>query len=85
MDFKKATDALFDRVSHKELASQIGVSIPAIRQARLEVSAKAHRSAPQGWERAVVELAENRIRQYHELIGTLEAERASGSESSENE
>jgi DNA-binding GntR family transcriptional regulator len=74
MDFKKATDFLFDRVSHEELAAQIGVSIPAIRQARLEVSAKAHRPAPRGWKRAVVELAENRIRQYHELIGTLEKE-----------
>jgi DNA-binding GntR family transcriptional regulator len=81
MNFKRATDALFDRVSHEELASQIGVSVPAIRQARLEVSAKAHRSAPRGWEKAVVELAENRIRQYHELIGTLEQHGGSGSES----
>lgn len=79
MDFKKATDALFDRVSHEELAAQIGVSIPAIRQARLEVSAKAHRSAPRGWQRAVVELAKNRIRRYHELIGTLERSDSSGS------
>jgi hypothetical protein len=80
MNFKTATDALFERISHEELAAQIGVSIPAIRQARLEVSAKAHRPAPRGWEKAVVELAENRIRQYHELIGTLEQNDRSGSE-----
>ena len=76
MDFKKATDFLFERVSHENLAAQIGVSVPAIRQARLEVTAKAHRPAPQGWRKAVVELAENRIRQYHELIGSLEKDGA---------
>jgi hypothetical protein len=72
MDFKKATDALFDGVGHKDLADELGVSIPTIRQARLGVSAKAHRPPPKGWERAVIGLAENRIRYYHELIGALE-------------
>lgn len=72
MDFKTASDALFSRVAHEDLADQLGVSIAAIRQARLDVSAKAHRPPPKGWERALVELAENRIRRYHELIGVLE-------------
>jgi hypothetical protein len=72
MDFKTATDALFDRVSHEDLALELGVSIAAIRQARLELSAKAHRPPPKNWEDAVVGLAENRIRRYHELIGQLE-------------
>jgi hypothetical protein len=72
MDFKKATDALFEGVAHKDLAEQLGVSIPAIRQARLGVSSKAHRSPPKGWEQAVIGLAENRIQYYHELIGALE-------------
>jgi DNA-binding GntR family transcriptional regulator len=72
MNFKAATDALFERVSHEDLADELGVSIAAIRQARLELSANAHRPAPKGWERAVVQLAENRIRLYHELIGELE-------------
>jgi hypothetical protein len=72
MDFKQATDALFEGVAHKDLANELGVSIPAIRQARLGVSARAHRSPPKGWERAVIGLAENRIQYYHELIGALE-------------
>ena len=72
MNFKKATDGLFKRVSHEDLADQLGVSVAAIRQARLDVSAKAHREPPKRWEQAVAELAENRIRQYHELIGELE-------------
>jgi hypothetical protein len=75
MDFKKATDALFEGVSHRDLADQLGVSIPAIRQARLGFSTKAHRPPPKGWERAVIQLAENRIRQYHEMIGELEKSR----------
>ena len=72
MDFKTATDSLFGRVEHGDLADQLGVSVAAIRQARLHLSAKAHRPPPKEWERAVVELAENRIRRYHELIGQLE-------------
>lgn len=74
MDFKNATDSLFDRVSHDDLAAQMGVSIAAIRQARLDVSAHSHRSAPRGWEDAVVALAENRIRHYNELVGALKSE-----------
>lgn len=72
MDFKKATDSLFAGVAHKDLADELGVSIPAIRQARLGVGAKAYRAPPKGWQRAVIELAESRIRYYHELIGALE-------------
>lgn len=72
MDFKIITDALFDRVSHDDLAEHLGVSVAAIRQARLGVSAKARRAPPRGWERAVVDLAEKRIREYHELIGAIE-------------
>jgi hypothetical protein len=72
MDYKTATDALFNRVSHEDLAEELGVSVAAIRQARLDVSAKAHRPPPRGWELAVIGLAENRIRRYHELIGQLE-------------
>lgn len=71
MDFKSASDALFHRVSHEVLAEQIGVSVATIRQARLDVSAKAHRHPPRDWEKAVIGLAENRIRHYHELIGAL--------------
>ena len=73
MDFKTITDALFDRVSHEDLAGELGVSVAAIRQARLGVSAKAHRAPPKDWERAVIDLAEKRIRSYHELIGALES------------
>lgn len=71
MDFKKATDSLCDPVSHADLAKALGVSVPLVRQARLDGSAKAHRSAPPGWEKAVISLAQRRIRQYQTLIGRL--------------
>jgi hypothetical protein len=72
MNFKSATDALFERVSHEELAGQLGVSVAAIRQARLDAAAKAHRTPPKYWERAAVALAEKRIRDLHELVGALD-------------
>jgi hypothetical protein len=60
MDFKKATDTLFDRVDHADLAKALGVSIPLVRQARLDCTAAAHRSPPEGWEKAVHKLAKDR-------------------------
>jgi hypothetical protein len=72
MEFVKASDALFERVTHMSLSEEIGVSVAAIRQARLDSNAKAFRMPPKGWERAVIGLAEYRIRKFHELIGALE-------------
>lgn len=74
MDFKKATDALFQGVNQKELASSLGVSLPAIRQARLVKAAKAHRSPPQEWRRAVIRLAEEQVWHYRKLIEALQKE-----------
>lgn len=73
MDFKKATDELFDGPTQNELAEILGVSVASIRQARLQGSAKAHRSPPKDWEKAVIELAGARIRKYRELISALSA------------
>ena len=71
MNFKDATDALFVRVSHDDLASELGVSLPSIRQARLDGKALAFRQPPEGWEKAVVSLAEGRIRHYQGLLRKL--------------
>jgi hypothetical protein len=68
MDFRKATDALFDPVGHADLAKALGVSVALIRQARLNAEAIAHRSPPQGWEEAVAELAEGRAMHYRQLV-----------------
>ncbi len=71
MDFRKATDALFSGVTHSDLAEAMGVSVPLIRQARLDGSAKAHRTAPEGWETAVADLAERLAARYAKLAERL--------------
>jgi phosphoenolpyruvate carboxylase len=71
MNFKTASDALFDRVTHEALASELGVSVAAIRQARLRPEAKAHRQPPINWEKSVQELAQERIEHYRALIAKI--------------
>jgi hypothetical protein len=71
MDFRKATDDLFDRVDHSELAKALGVSISTIRQARLGATANAHRSPPSEWRGAVIRLAEERVHHYERLIAEI--------------
>lgn len=71
MDFKKATDALFAPVTHQELADVLGVSVAAIRQARLSPEALAHRSPPPEWEGAVRKVALAKARHYERLAKQL--------------
>jgi hypothetical protein len=71
MDFREATNELFDRVDHAELAEELHVSVATVRQARLQASAKAHREPPTSWQDAVIRLAEERIWHYRNLINEL--------------
>ena len=68
MNFKEATDGLFDRIDHAELAEALGVSVASIRQARLSPDAKAHREPPSNWQDALIRLAEKRVWHYRRLI-----------------
>jgi hypothetical protein len=77
MDFREATDQLFNCVSHKDLADRLGVSVASIRQARLREEAEAHRNAPSDWRNAVIRLSEERVAHYRKLI---EKVRANGKE-----
>ncbi len=71
MNFKNATDKLFSVVSHAELAEALGVSVASIRQARLDPTAKAHREPPNGWQGAVIQLAEKRLLHYRKLLDKM--------------
>jgi hypothetical protein len=71
MDFREATDALFERVTHEALAEKLGVSVASIRQARLDPKALAVRSPPEGWAEAVAALATERERHYRRLAQKL--------------
>jgi len=68
MNFKEATDGLFDRVDHAELAKRLGVSVALVRQARLRPGAGAHRAPPKNWRHAAIRLAEERVAHYRKLI-----------------
>jgi hypothetical protein len=72
-DFKKATDGLLAGISHAELAAALKVSVPTVRLARLDVSAKAHRSAPEGWEKTVAALAEREAKRLQRLAKSLQS------------
>ena len=74
MNFKQATDALFARVDHKDLAARLGVSIAKIRQSRLRSEANAHRAPPEDWPEAVIRIAEEQIMHYRNLINQVREE-----------
>jgi hypothetical protein len=71
MNFKQATDGLFDRIDHADLAKAVKVSVASVRQARLKRTAIAFRESPAGWQKAVVRLARGRMAHYRKLIGRL--------------
>ena len=71
MNFKQATDFLFDGVDHEQLARELGVSVASIRQARLKPTANAHRSPPPHWQEAVARLAANQMERYRLLLENL--------------
>lgn len=74
MNFKEATDGLFDRVSHEELAEALAVSVASIRQARLPETARAYRRPPTSWEDKIIRMAERRIMHYRQLIERVRAQ-----------
>lgn len=74
MDFREATNVLFQRVDQEKLAQKLGVSIASIRQARLRPEAAAHRSPPSNWREAVIKLAEEQEHLYRELLDRLKTD-----------
>ena len=74
MTFKAATDRLAGRVTHEDLARELGVSLQLIRQARLDASHSNHRNPPKGWEEAVVKLARRHSGDLAGLADELEGE-----------
>ncbi len=73
MNFRKVTDELLAAVTHDELAKALGCSVATVRQARLDESAKAHRRPPEGWEQAVLKLAEQKLEHFKRLVAKLRA------------
>lgn len=80
MDFKEATDGLFNRIDHAEMAKALGVSVASIRQARLGKSATARRNPPDRWREVAIRLAEERVWHYRRLIEAIRKSDATGVE-----
>jgi len=72
VDFKAATDRMTGQVTHADLAGELGVSLPSIRQARLGSDAEGYRSPPPGWQSAVASLARKRAQELLERAEELE-------------
>lgn len=76
MDFKKATDILFDAVDQGDIATALDVSLASVRQARLSPDASAHRSPPPDWRNGLAKLAKHRARRLLRLVAALQSEDA---------
>lgn len=74
MDFREATDALCAKIDHQDVATALGVSVQAVRQARLVGAAKARREPPKDWPYAVISLAEREIMRNRALIDQVRKE-----------
>ena len=76
MGFKEATDGLFSRVDHEDLAKRLGVSVATIRQARLRPEANANRPAPKHWQETVIRMAEMQMMHFRRLIKDVRNQKA---------
>jgi hypothetical protein len=72
MNFKKATDALLESVTLEDLASALGASVQAVRQARAQEGAPGYRRPPAGWEAAAAKLARRQAAKFHRLADRLD-------------
>ncbi|GEM_PF-2464696 len=74
MNFQEATDELCASLDHSDIAKALGVSVQAVRQARIEGDSPGKRQPPQDWESAIIRLAETRVWHYRKLIEKLRKE-----------
>lgn len=72
MDYKEATDQLFERITAADLAEELGVSQNAVARARLDPTTRDYRPPPTGWEAAIAQLAATRAATLLRLKAKLE-------------
>lgn len=72
MDYKEATDRLFERITAEDLAAELGVSPNAIARARLDPTTRGFRPPPGNWQGAVARLAGERAAALLQLKQQLE-------------
>jgi hypothetical protein len=57
VNYKEATDRLFERITAEDLAAELGVSQNAVARARLDPTTRGYRPPPPGWEGGAARLA----------------------------
>lgn len=73
MNFKKATDELLASVTLDDLASALGASLQAVRQARAQEGTAGFRRPPAGWEGAAAKLARKQAAKLERLAVRLKS------------
>jgi len=73
MNFRKATDELMSSVTLEDLASTLGASVQAVRQARAKEGSPGLRRPPEGWEAASARLARRQAARLAKLADRLES------------
>lgn len=74
VDYKEATDRLFERITATDLATELGVSQNAVARARLDPTTRDFRPPHSGWRAAVARLADQRANELLKLKAVLENE-----------
>lgn len=72
MDYKEATDRLFERITAADLADELGVSQNAIARARLSPTTRQYRPPPARWRAAIAHLAGERAMELLRLKAEME-------------
>jgi hypothetical protein len=70
-NFRDVTDDLFSKVGAEDMATELGCSVGAIKQARMDPSSPSHRSPPPGWEKAALKMARDRVAYFTALLKRL--------------
>jgi hypothetical protein len=72
VDYKEATDRLFERITAADLAKELGVSQNAVARARLDPETRDYRPPPTEWRVAAARLAADRAAALLKLQTELE-------------
>jgi hypothetical protein len=78
MNFREVLDRLCANLGHNEVAKALGISVQAIRQARMRPESSGFRAPPKDWENVAIRLAEERVWQYRKLIEQIRGDRQGG-------
>ena len=72
VDYKEATDWLFERITAEDLAAELGVSQNTVARARLDPDTRGYRPPPAGWKQSAARLAGQRAADLLRLQQDLE-------------